>query len=314
MANGNSSEGAASDCRASFAARHPSAGWESIQVPGLAGVSFWAWYKPANAPTGLMFQVPPEALQAAPQLTLRTVIHAAGLDAACIPMCSLFGFSFPGQAGTAPYFDQPLTIPAPGTDPNIVAYVDAPSGAQYGARPAPTVNEAESTDSEVLEICRNIERDWKGSLKNEKQLEALHKQLIDMQTRLNTLNRDLGPEERMCAERRDLDDWQEARRALRDAALRLSRFIREFDAGETTYAGKKRWFQEIYEDYVQPRQPFDGMRQAQQEFEVYRKMTQNLASNMQSVWQSASQEGERRAQTVLNAIAVKVRAAKTGRG
>ena len=104
---------------------------------------------------------------------------------------------------------------------------------------------------------------------------------------------------------------EEDRRWLREASTHLSRYIREFDAGETVYAGKKRWFQQIYTDCVRARKPFDGILQARQEFEVYRKTGQNLVGSMQGAYQSASQDGERRAQNVLTRIAGKIRVEKT---
>lgn len=88
----------------------------------------------------------------------------------------------------------------------------------------------------------SMDRDWKGSLQAECQLQSLQKQLLDLQTQLGTMNRDLGPDERLYFDRLDQDDWPEARRALRDATTRLARYIKEMDSGETVYAGKKRWF------------------------------------------------------------------------
>jgi hypothetical protein len=137
--------------------------------------------------------------------------------------------------------------------------------------------------------------------------------LLDLQVRLGTMNRDLGPEERLYSDRSDQDDWQEARRALRDAATRLARYIKEMDAGETSYAGKKRWFDNIRKSYLIPRVTFDGMESARLEFEVYRSSMQNLVSRMQAAYHHARQEGEVRAQQVLNRIATKVASTKNKR-
>lgn len=301
------------DCRVAFAGRPPSANWEPLQIPGTPA-SVWAWFKPQHALTGIQVQVPPEVSQTVPFLTLRMIAHAAGIDPACIPMCSVYGYAYQGYAASSPWCDQAITAFPAGTDPYIVLYVDPAPGAMPVTVPAPTGgDETEwSSDDQLEELFISIERDWKSTLKFEKQLGAQHKQLTDMLQRVMALDRDLMPEERMCASRQDIDDWTDARRALREQATKLSRYIREYDAGETVYAGKKRWFAQVYKDCVKKRRPFDGMTSAQQEFEVFRKNTQNLVSAMQSAYNAAGAEGERRAQSVLTRIAAQVRAEMTG--
>ena len=176
--------------------------------------------------------------------------------------------------------------------------------------PSPGVDEHEFTDDQIEEMFDSMERDWKSSLQAERQLQSLQKQLLDLQVRLGTMNRDLGPDERLYSDRSDQDDWQEARRALRDAATRLARYIKEMDAGETSYAGKKRWFVNIRKSYVIPRVMFDGIESARLEFEVYRSAMQNLVTRMQAAYHHGRQEGEVRAQQVLNRIATKVASTK----
>ncbi|MDA0284681.1 MAG: hypothetical protein O3B13_23515 [Planctomycetota bacterium] len=127
-----------------------------------------------------------------------------------------------------------------------------------------------------------MDRDWKGSLQAECQLQSLQKQLLDLQTQLGTMNRDLGPDERLYFDRLDQDDWPEARRALRDATTRLARYIKEMDSGETVYAGKKRWFDKNLRTYVVPRITFDGIDSAHHEFENYRSTMQDLVTRMQA--------------------------------
>lgn len=301
------------DCRVAFAGRLPSANWEPLPVAGTPG-SVWAWFKPQHAPTGVQIQVPPETTQALPNLTLRMIAHAVGIDPAYIPMCSVFGYAYQGYAAASPWCDQAIPAFPTSGDPSIVLYVDPAPAAM------PTENgywsdgtdDEWGTDDQLEEIFKSIERDWKATLKFEKQLGAQHKQLTDMHHRVTTLDRDLMPEERMCSSRQEIDDWSDARRGLREAALKLSRYIREYDAGETVYAGKKLWFKQIYQDCVRKRRPFDGIVQAQVEFEVFRKNTQHLVGAMQSAYNAASQEGERRAQGVLTRIAAKIRAEMTG--
>tara|TARA_R110002072_G_scaffold302603_1_gene486604 strand:+ start:47461 stop:48453 length:993 start_codon:yes stop_codon:yes gene_type:complete len=313
MSDGSFQNPAMNDCRLAFAARPPSASWEPIQLPTTPPRMFWAWFKPQHLPTAIVLQVPSDDGSAVAPVTVRYLAQTLGLDAACVPMCLLFGFSFQGQGGTAPYFDQPIVGPPPGADPNIVFYVDPPpmqNLAEYGRK---SDDEHEFTEDQIEEMFDSMERDWKSSLQAERQLQSLQKQLLDLQVRLGTMNRDLGPDERLYSDRSDQDDWQEARRALRDAATRLARYIKEMDAGETSYAGKKRWFVNIRKSYVIPRISFDGIESARLEFEVYRSTMQNLVTRMQAAYHHGRQEGEVRAQQVLNRIATKVASTKNKR-
>jgi hypothetical protein len=321
MSTGGIPNPGTSDCRVAFAMRPPSASWEAIQIPTTPPRTFWAWFKPQHLPTGIVVQLPSAADQTVVPVSMRYLVQMLGIDPACVPMCSLFGFSFQGQAGTASCFDQAVTLPPVGADPNIVIYVDPPpmqhAQAYYPEPPyaegEPDESGSEFTEDQVEEIFDSMERDWKGSIQAERQLQSLQKQLLDLQVRLGTMNRDLGTDERLYSDRSDQDDWQEARRALRDAATRLARYIKEMDAGETTYAGKKRWFVDIRKTYVIPRTTFDGMESARKEFEIYRSTMQNLVSRMQSAYHQARQEGEVRANQVLSRIASKVASTKNKR-
>lgn len=315
MSDGDAQYSGTPDCRVTFAARTPSAAWETLTLPTNPPRPIWVWFKPSHVPNAVMIQIPPEAAgTVVPAVTVRYLTQCLGLDPVCVPMCSLFGFSFPGQGGMSPYFEQAVTVPPAGADPNIVIYVEAPA-MQVGAPHASSSSDEydEITEDQIEEMFQSMERDWKSSVQAERQLAGLQKQLVDQQTRLGTLNRDLSPDERVYAERTDIDDWQEARRALRDAAARLARYIKELSAGETVYAGKKRWFQQIHRNYVVRREVFDGMAEARLEFEVFRSTMQNLATRMQSASHHARQDGEIRAQQVLSRIATKVSAAKSKR-
>ena len=316
MTDGSFHNPAMNDCRVAFAARPPSANWEPIQLPTNPPRPFWAWFKPQHLPTAIVLQVPPTDSTTVVPVTVRYLAQMLGLDPACVPMCLLFGFSFQGQGGTAPYFDQPVSGPPPGADPNIVFYVDPPpmqNATGYVGQSDNDEDESEFTEDQIEEMFDSMERDWKGSVQAERQLQSLQKQLLDLQVRLGTMNRDLGPDERLYSDRSDQDDWQEARRALRDAATRLARYIKEMDAGETSYAGKKRWFDNIRKSYVIPRVTFDGIESARQEFEIYRSTMQNLVTRMQAAYHHGRQEGEVRAQQVLNRIATKVASTKNKR-
>jgi hypothetical protein len=287
-----------------------------IQIPTDPPRNFWVWFKPQHLPNAIVLQVPPDAGPSIAAVSVKFVVQMLGVDPAFVPMCSLFGVSFEGQGGTASYFDQAITVVPAGSDPNIVIYVDPPpmqAAQSYYPEASHNESETEFTDDQVDEIFDSMERDWKGSVQADRQLQSLQKQLLDLQVRLGTMNRDLGTDERLYSDRSDQDDWQEARRALRDAATRLARYIKEMDAGETSYAGKKRWFVDIRKTYVIPRTTFDGMEAARQEFEIYRSTMQNLVSRMQAAYHHARQEGEVRANQVLSRIASKVASTKNKR-
>lgn len=134
-----------------------------------------------------------------------------------------------------------------------------------------------------------------------------------MINRLNALNRDLTPEENLHGDSKDRNDWQEARRWLRDLTHRVTKYLKEHDIGETSGVGKRQWFEQTYQQFIAPRQQFDGLQPAQREFETYRKKLQTLLINMTNACSSAANDGERRAKAVLSKIAVKTRAAKAKR-
>ncbi len=81
--------------------------------------------------------------------------------------------------------------------------------------------------------------------------------------RINSLNRDMSPEETRGSDSQDKRDWQEARRWLRDVSGRVGRFLKDHVVGMTSNAGKRNSFEAIYQQYVIPRRSFDGLTQAE---------------------------------------------------
>ena len=71
--------------------------------------------------------------------------------------------------------------------------------------------------------------------------------------------------------------------------------------------------EQIYEQQVVPRIPWDGIVQAQRDFEAYRKMSLALQINMSSAFGQAVSNAERRAQQVMTRIQAKVREGNTKR-
>ena len=81
----------------------------------------------------------------------------------------------------------------------------------------------------------------------------------------------------------------------------------------TSNAGKRNAYELIHQQYVVPRRNFEGLVQAERDFEQYHKTMQALLYNMNTAQTSAIQEGERRAQQVLSRIAAKVRTLRSKR-
>jgi hypothetical protein len=309
-----------------FAERFPSTAWESIPFPDDPHCFVWAWFKPAGAPQGLVVRVPDEIYRDPVRrgaVTMRRVLRAAGIDARSVAMWTLYGAAYDARQGASPALDYPIPEPAMGTDPALDFPIPAPSpGADPSihvvvnsfvpgvAAPAPLPPAAAPSPGGV-DAFAHIAEAWNLSLVLEQQLAAAAKQLNATLLRLNSLNRDLSSEEGRSADQLDKKEWQDARRWLRDIAARVSRFLKDHHIGMTSAAGKRGSFEAIYEQYVVPRRNFDGLVQAERDFEQYCKTMQTLLNNMNAAQTSAAQDGERRAQLVLTRISAKARAART---
>ena len=121
------------------------------------------------------------------------------------------------------------------------------------------------------------------------------------------LNRDLKPEEHLAADNADKKDWQDARRWLRDASAVLAKSIKQIDTGIISGAGQRHRFADIIQQYVEPRRLFPGLKQAVIDFEMHHRTVKNVLMAAQAALNKGSADGERRANTVLNRIAAKMR-------
>jgi hypothetical protein len=238
------------------------------------------------------------------------------------------GATFPVQGGANPLLDQPLPSPGPWGDPAISVRVMPQMPAAAAVAPPPGIPQmaalpmatppsavrpasADLTDERMLQA---FEADWYALLTLETQLAAARKQLGALQGQLQSLNRDLSPDERLAADNQDNKDWQDARRWLRDALASVSRWIRDHDIGMVSAAGNRNRFEQIYQQHVVPRQSFPGLASACQEFDQHRKTAQHLLIQMQSAHQNSSRDGVTRARQVLGRIDAKVRKAREKRG
>ena len=113
------------------------------------------------------------------------------------------------------------------------------------------------------------------------------------------------------ADSTDTREWLEARRALRDANLRMSVCLKELDMGDVSSAGQRSYFENIYQQFVVPRMPFDNMQQAQVSFSYHRKMVGTLQTGMNNALLNARNNAERPAQKIISRLAAKMREAQT---
>ena len=298
-----------------FSERLPSSEWEAITLIDAPERYIWAWFRPAAATEGAFVQIPEEVYFAAaangPPLTLRTIAGSVGIDPLVVTYSSVYGLSYDGGQGANPVWDHPLTDPGPVADRTIGFFLNppaiptfAPSGGQLGS---------ESMAGSWEEFFIQMETDWNAARQLEIQLAATSLQLKGTLGRVASLNRDLTSDEARFSDQRDKHDWLDARRALRDAADRASRFLKDYQTGDTSIAGKRSTYEYLYETYVVSRRPFQGLEQAAREFESHRKSLQTLLGNMSQALSAASQDGERRAQQILVRIAAKVRGSRTKR-
>jgi hypothetical protein len=287
----------------SIADRPPSSAWEQWPPSPAAPYGLWLWYRPQHAPQGVMLRLPDETFRnpaIAGRLTIRSLLGVLGINPPELAAWSVCGTAYECRQGTNPLLDAPLPAPVPGVDPTILL--------QFAAPDSPA-----SVPENPLATLDRIAGDWRASLQLEHQLELARKLLCDAQHRLHALNRDLTPDERLHADRMDQNEWQDARRWLRDVDSRLSKLIKEHDIGMASAAGRRNWFESIYQQVIAPRRPCEGLDAIRREFEQYRKTVQTMLLHMNSAQTMATQDGERRAQQVLTRIAAKVRAARAKR-
>lgn len=309
--------------------RNPSVGWEPLPLDLEGRCQAWVWYRPASAPNGLVLNLP-AALFAdanlAARLTVRQLIIAAGLDPARVYCWSLGGITYDAANGYSPYLDQPL--PRPDAD-NPVNSVEvpvwmvpalqpgwiggpAPAGQEY---PSPSYGQqfaavaGVSSENDQLNLAA-IESNWNNILQLEARINSVRKELGSALSRLNSLNRDLSVDERRTADSKDLQDWTDARRWMRDSQATLSRSVKEIDLGITSGAGQRHKFADLYQNQIVPKIPWPGLAQATLDFESYRKTMQNVLAAAQSNLSKAGRDAEQRGNSVLQRIGVKMRAAR----
>ncbi len=296
-----------------FMSRPPSQSWEPVYLPDSPQNYLWAWFRPASNPDGAVFRIPEETIQTYPnlsQLTMRSFLQFAGINPMMVLGWFINGVQLDAQGGASPIFDQPVPLPVAGMDPNFLVYVQPPVMNQ----PAVPVMDPQAgmnpNDSLNQEMFKKIEIDWKDSMAIVRKLSMKRKEMIDMMSKLKSLNRDLNVDENRFSTQEDKGEWRDARRILRDISTKLDMHVKQHDIGVTSFAGKREWFEKMYHQYIQPRLYCDELVQIERDFEIYRKTLQTLMATMNSTHLQAGRDGERRARQVLTKIAAKV---STGR-
>ncbi|WP_010581847.1 hypothetical protein [Schlesneria paludicola] len=305
-----------------LAQRNPSVSWEPVRLDPSGQFTLWAWFRPVAIPGGLMLVIP-APLFAEPTvaafLTVRQVVAAAGLDSSQILCWSLGGMNFDSAGGHSPLLDQRLLAPVAGGNLEMTVWmaplpaapwpVQAPMMPDYGqaamSQPAVASQSVSAQDWQMLDAMDSC---WNGVVQLEVRVATIRKELGSGISRLNSLNRDLSSDERRTCDSKDLQEWADARRWLRDSISVLSRSVKEIDTGTTSGAGRRHRFEEIHRNHVVPRVPLPGMTQLVNEFETYRKILQNVLAAAQANVARAGRDAENRANGVLSRIGAKMRA------
>jgi hypothetical protein len=264
-------------------------------------------------PHSVSLQVPaPTRAAFGAHLSLRRLLHAAGIDSRLCLSWITQGVTFDGLRGQNPQLDQPLAMWPPGPDPTMTIILAPPIPVPIAApMPQPAVaapvGARPGLDRNSEALCSAIEADWNAIRTIEAQLAGQRKQLNGLFGRLQGLNRDLSIDEKRAADSSDVREWQEVRRWLRESAAIVSRVLRAYDIGVTSAAGNRNRFDDLFDQYIAPRRPIDGLAGIQQDFESHRKIVQNLQNEMQTALTNAARDGEQRAQSVLSRISAKAR-------
>lgn len=233
------------------------------------------------------------------------------------------------QAAQEPQAVPPMAAPAPMAAP-IPAAAPAPTAAPVaayapqpqqvvGGMPTPSVPPAVAdsgmpaasggaVDAIAERVFASITADWRAIEQLERQLASVTKQLNGQASKLQSLNKDLGPQERLAADSNDIKAWTDVRRMLRDAAALISKQVRAFDIGTVSAAGNRNRFSDIFDNYVQKRIPFDHMVETANEFEQHRKICQNLLTQSSAALSGTQRDAEGKARALLAKIAAKARA------
>ena len=211
----------------SFHLQAPSTAWEPVALRLGSSPVVWAWFKPSHAPSSVVFQIPPEVWQevnSATPVTIRQLVAIAGIPA-------LQGWTVAGQyyawdERLAVFVDLPLAEPPAGVDPYLILWCQMTATLQTSIRiesPPPMLASDPPLNEDSGALFDSMDSLWRGIQQIETDVRRARSQLEQSMHRLNSLNRDLGPNEINAADSNDKKDWIDARRWLRDSAGILSK-------------------------------------------------------------------------------------------
>ena len=299
--------------------KNPSVNWEPLPIDHSGQLVVWAWFRPATVPTGMMLVIPAALFTDAnivARLTLRQLVAFAGLDPSQILCWTINGMNFDSVGGTSPLLDQILPFPPNGGNLDVSIWMAAIPQPVWPATPAygsefslssvpPHGYGSGGISSEEQLLLEAIESNWKDVIALEVRVASLRKEIGSVSARLSTLNRDLSSHERLVCTTKDLGDWADCRRALRDAITVMNRSVKEIDLGTTSGAGRRHQFEEIHQNHVILRLPFPGIKQAVNEFETYRKILHSVIGAAQASLTRGGREAEMRASSFLTRVHAK---------
>ena len=298
-----------------FSQTRPSVHWEPFAVPQLSGMVLWAWHRPEGLSNGLIVSVPAEVAAAYPAglpFTLADILAAAAISSAQFQAVSMFGREWQPASVFAPYLKSAVPLPTlDGCREISIQLADGVPAADHrdavDAVMLAPAQDATLTAPAPDRMFDRIESAWRASIQIERQLAGVRQKLAAMLASLGKLDRDLGPDERVAAEREDRDAWQDARRWMRDLASKCHRELKAYDIGTTSAAGHRNWMEQVFQQVIEPRVPNNEMEQYHREFESYRRDMVNLQKSMSAALQAAQQNGTQRAQRILATIGAKIR-------
>lgn len=300
----------------------PSGQWLAAPLQGGAGHSFWVWFFPPTAPHTIAVQLPWEQLGQLPApLSLFSILRSLNLQPAALQSVQMGPQMYPvqtdfavtaqltGPEGMLSFVMAPASQVSPPVPGQMPQQTPGPTAAHASSPVAPQSQSA--TGPVDQQAYKRADADWKSTMYLESQAATLRKQLAGTMSRLTSLNKDLPADDKRAASRQDIADWQDARRFLRDATAKLSRYMKEYDLGVTSSAGRRNWMETNYEEFIRPRKPFPQMDQMLREFESYRKVLQHLVNSMSSAQAFAVTDGETRAKQVLSRVQSSARSSRT---
>lgn len=297
-----------------FIERAPSTAWEVLQIPGADDAACWVWFRPQHLPFGVAVTVPPELIgdpRDPLPFSLFHLVHAVGLPWEALESVSLYGREWQPASFWDTMAGELLPVPTDGSRSQILLMTRDSSVAIPQSHPVASAPVAASISGSRAPVATSsqfsrLETDWKACQGMERQLSGLRQQLAGVVSRLSTLDRDLRPQERLAADRQQKDEWDDARRWIRDVSAKVQRCIKAHDIGITSAAGRRNLIQDRYEQSVANAGAVGDLTSCLHDVEAYRKELANLYNNMGSSLQGANTNGIQRAQRILSKIAAQV--------